>query len=130
MTCKSSSLKLLPWLGKLQDDCGSEIVTALLPSLHIDGRSCQVRQQPRLFCLWCPAQFDRDFVSSRERRGEGKEKKTREGIICSVCPSLSVSGALKWIVILPFISLGEIRQAHMYKLRPSLFPFLSLSCLS
>lgn len=59
-----------------------------------------------------------------QQREEGKKK--QEGIICSVCPSLSVPGALKWIVILPFISQEEIRQAHRYKLCPSLFPFFSL----
>lgn len=117
VTCQLFPIKLLCRLRQLEDDCDSEIAMALSPSLHINWRFCQEGQQPLHFCLSCPAWLAGDFGSSKEERKRG------EGIMCSVCPLLSVSGAFKWTVIPPplFKSLGEISTCSRVHIVPFIF---------
>lgn len=117
VTCQLFPIKLLCRLRQLEDDCDSEIAMALSHSLHINWRFCQEGQQPLHFCLSCPAWLAGDFGSSKEERKRG------EGIMCSVCPLLSVSGAFKWTVIPPpYLSPWErLVHVHAYTLCPSFF---------
>lgn len=104
---------LLPRSGQMEDDCGSEIVMALPPLLHINAGVLPSETTARCFSSAAPL----SLLQLLEQQGRKKKNTRGEEIICSVCPSLSVSGAFKWTVIQPFMSTSKIRKTHMYKMK-------------